>query len=375
METVSLAQLRRYVVAHQGYATRFRRARPADVVETVRRLSCVQLDSISTVARSHRLALTSRAGAYPEGTVSKLLATGRLFEHWAHEACLIAVEEWPLYKRTMQDVHPWWGPILAREPELTERVLETIRERGPLGSRHFEGRNENSWWDWKPAKMVLEALWTAGRLVIAGRQGFQRLYDLPERVIPREHLEAPEPGEAEYFRTLALRSVRARGALTEAGIAEHYRVPGRTRVIRPHVEALVAEGLLRRVEVEDGGAPVLVPADAVLDGAPTGGVLLSPFDNLVWDRGFLQRVFGFTHTIEVYKPAPQREHGYYVLPFLCGDRLVARADLKADRAEGVLRLRAFHLEPKVRQSRALETAFERALTRLAKVLGLERVER
>ena len=375
METVSLAQLRRYVVAHQGYATRFRRARAGDVVDAVRRLSCVQLDSISTVARSHRIVLTSRVGAYPEGTVSKLLAAGRLFEHWAHEACLIAVEEWPLYKRTMQDVHPWWGPILAREPELTERVLATIRERGPLGSRHFEGRNENSWWDWKPAKMVLEALWTAGRLVIAGRQGFQRLYDLPERVIPREHLEAPEPSEAEYFRTLALRSVGARGALTEAGIAEHYRVPGRTRVIRPHVDALVAEGLLRRITVEDGGAPVLAPADALIDGAPAGGVLISPFDNLVWDRAFLQRVFGFTHTIEVYKPAPLREYGYYVLPFLYGDRIAGRADVKSDRAEGVLRVKAFHLEPSVRPSAALDDAFDRALARIARAVGAETVSR
>lgn len=375
VETVSLPQLRRYVVAHQGYATRLLRARPADVVATVRRLSCVQLDSISTVARSHRLVLTSRVGAYPEGTVSKLLAAGRLFEHWAHEACLIATDEWPLYKRTMRDEHPWWGPVLAREPELAERILETIRERGPLGSRHFEGKNAGSWWEWKPAKRVLEALWTAGRLVIAGRQGFQRLYDLPERVIPGEYLEAPEPSEAEYFRTLVVRSVNARGALTETGIAEHYRVPGRTRVLRPHVEPLVAEGLLRRIPVEDGGAPVFVPGDAVVDGAPSGGVLLSPFDNLVWDRAFLRRVFGFTHTIEVYKPAPQREYGYYVLPFLYGDRLVGRADLKSDRAEGILRVRAFHLEPKVRHSAALDASFERALGRLARVLGLESVQR
>jgi len=375
MGTVSLTQLRRYVVAHQGYATRFRRGRAADVVETVRQLSCVQLDSISTVARSHRIVLTSRVGAYPEGTVSKLLAAGRLFEHWAHEACLIPVEEWPFYKRTMQDVHPWWGPILEREPELTERVLETIRERGPLGSRHFEGRNENSWWDWKPAKMVLEALWTAGRLVIAGRQGFQRLYDLPERVIPHEHLDAPVPGEAEYFRSLALRAVRARGALTEAGIAEHYRVPGRSRVVRPHIESLVADELLRRVEVEDGKAPVFVPAEAEVDGTPTGGVLISPFDNLVWDRDFLERIFGFLHRIEVYKREPERIYGYYVLPFLYGDRLVGRADLKSDRAEGVLRMKAFHLEPKVRRSGALELALERALDRLMRVLGLERVER
>lgn len=375
METVSLAQLRRYVVAQQGYATRFRRARAADVEATVRRLSCVQLDSISTVARSHRLVLTSRAGAYPEGTVSRLLRQGRLFEHWAHEACLIPVEDWPLFKRRMSDSHPWWGRVLDRDPALAEHVLEAVRERGPLASRHFEGRNAGSWWEWKPAKLILEALWTAGRLTIAGREGFQRLYDLPERVIPKEYLEAPAPNEEGFLRGLVLQAVRARGALTEAGIAEHYRIKGRTKTVRPHVEALVREGALRFLKPEDGGARVAVPAGAELDGDPAGGVLLSPFDNLLWDRAFAERLFGFRHVIEVYKREHERVYGYYVLPFLHGDRLAGRADLKAERKEGVLRVRAFHLEPGARASRALEESFERALVRLARLLGLERVER
>ena len=164
-------------------------------------------------------------------------------------------------------------------------------------------------------------------------QGFQRLYDLPERVIPREHLEAPAPDEAEYYRT-PRPAQRARPRRADRGRDRRALPHPRAHARRaPHVDALVAEGALRRVGVEDGGAPVLVPADADLDGSPSGGVLISPFDNLVWDRAFLQRVFGFTHTIEVYKPAPQREYGYYVLPFLYGDRLVGRADLKSDRAE------------------------------------------
>ncbi len=375
METVALSRLRRYAVAHQGYATRFRRARADDVVESVRRLSCVQLDSISTVARSHRLVLTSRAGAYPEGTVSGLLRQGRLFEHWAHEACLIPVEDWPLFKRRMSDSHPWWGRVLDRDPALVEHVLEAIRERGPLAARQFEGANAGSWWEWKPAKMILEALWTAGRLAIAGRHGFQRLYDLPERVIPKAYLDAPAPSEEEHLRGLVLRAVHARGALTEAGIAEHYRIPGRTRTVRPHVEALVREGALRFAKPDDGGARVAVAADAELDGDPVGGVLLSPFDNLLWDRAFAERLFGFRHVIEVYKPGHERVYGYYVLPFLHGDRLAGRADLKADRREGVLRVRAFHVEPGVRSSRALEESFDRALRRLARVLGLPAVGR
>src|SRR5581483_7853971 len=174
----------------------------------------------------------------------------------------------------------------------------------------------------------------------------------------------------------ALRAVQGRGALTESGIAEHCRLPGGAKGVRPAVDALVEQGLVRRVAVADGGPPVVVPADAAFDGAaPKGGVFLCPFDNLLWDRAFVERVFGFRHVLEVYKPAPQREYGYYVLPFLYDDRLVGRADLKAERADGVLRVRAFHLEPKVRRSAALETAAGKALARLARAIGLERVER
>jgi len=378
VETVSPAQLRRYVVAHQGYATRFRRGRPADVVETVRRLSCVQLDSISAVARAHRLTLTSRVGAYPEGTVSKLLTTGRVFEYWAHEACLVPIEDYPLFKRRMEHLSEqhWWGRKHDHDPQTKQHVLDALREYGALPTRFFEGGGGGGMWNWKPEKRILEDLFAAGEVVVAGRDGFQRLYALPEQVIPREYLEAPTPSEEEFLRGYALRAVRGRGALTESGIAEHCRFAGGIKAMRPVVDSLEAEGLVRRVGVSDGGAPVVVPAAATLDGAaPAAGVLLCPFDNMLWDRPFVERVFGFRHLIEVYKPAPQREYGYYVLPFLYGDRLVGRADLKSDRAEGVLRVRAFHLEPKVRRSAALDAALERALDRLARVLGLERVER
>jgi uncharacterized protein len=177
------------------------------------------------------------------------------------------------------------------------------------------------------------------------------------------------------LRRLSLRAVQARGVLTERGIVEHNRLKGGVARIRPHVAALVADGLLQRLEVADGGAPVLVPAGSQPDGTANAPVLLSPFDNLLWDRQFAERVIGFSHLIEVYKREHERVYGYYVLPFLYGDRLVGRADVKADRAEGVLRVKAFHLEPGVRGSKALETAFEKALERLARVAGTERVER
>jgi uncharacterized protein YcaQ len=377
VETVSLAQLRRYVVAHQGFATRRRTSRAADVEATIGRLGCVQLDSISTVDRAHRLTLVSRLGRYPPGTVSRLLAAGRIFEYWAHEACLLPIEDFPLFKRRMlelRDVH-WWGR--ERIDRKTEKhVLEAISERGALPSRAFEGKAGDGMWSWKPAKRALEHLFSAGEVVIAGRDGFQRLYDLPERVVPRKVLDAPTPSEEEFRRGYALRAVEGRGALTESGIAEHCRFKGGSGAMRPIVDGLVADGLVRRVAVADGGPPVVVAAGAEVDGrVPAGGVLLSPFENILWDRPFVERVFGFLPLIEVYKREHERIYGYYVLPFLFGGRLVGRADLKTDRKEGVLRVKAFHLQPGVRDSRALATAFEGALGRLARALELERVER
>jgi uncharacterized protein len=377
-ETVSVAQLRRFLVAHQGYATRARTSRPSDVAREIERLSAVQLDSISTVDRAHRLTLTSRLGWYKPGTVSRLLGQGRIFEYWAHEACLLPVSDYPLFKRRMvhlEGAH-WWGRK-RQDRKTEERGLDAIRERGALPSRAFEGKGDPSaMWSWKPAKRALEHLFAAGELTIAGRNGFQRVYDLPERVIPRELLDAPTPSEDEFRRGYALRAVEGRGALTERGIAEHCRFRGGVAAMRPIVDGLMEEGLVRRIAVEDGGPPVVVAASAEVDGPrASGGVLVSPFDSLLWDKPFVERVFGFQPVIEVYKREHERIYGYYVLPFLLGDRFVGRADLKSDRSEGVLRVKAFHIEPGVRASKRLDEGFDRALALLARSLGLERVAR
>jgi uncharacterized protein len=372
---VSAAALRRYVVAHQRYASRFRRADADDVAAEIRRLQAVQLDSIATVDRAHRLTLAARIGAYPEAELSRLLREGRVFEYWSHEACLLPIEDYPLFKRRMAELRDrhWWGRERPAELRpLEDKVLARLREEGPLPARAFEGRSEPMW-GWKPAKRALEHLFAAGEVAVAGRQGFQRLYELPERVVPREYLAAPTPSAADFHRGLALRAVEGRGALTEAGIAEHCRFRGGAREVRPHVDALVGAGLVRRVEVDDDGPPVVVPADAELDGSPTASVLLCPFDNLVWDRAFVRRLFGFEHVIEVYKREPERIFGYYVLPLLVGDRLVGRVDLKADRSRGVLELGRFTPEPGVR--RRLDEPLERAAVRLARTLGLDALER
>jgi uncharacterized protein len=374
--SISLPALRRHVVAHQGFATRARRAGADDVEAAIRRLSCVQLDSISAVERSHRIVLASRIGIYPPGTVSSLLSRGRVFEYWAHEACLLPAEDFPLFRWRMRGRGHWDGHdrALREHPEVAEQVLAEIRARGPLGSRQFEGEGGGGMWNWKPAKRVLDALWDRGDLSIAGRQGFQRMYDLTERVIPRPMLDGPVPSDGDALRGLVLRAVRARGALTESGIAEHYRVPGRTAAVRPHVEALLDEGGLLRLSVDDGGPAVLVPAGMPLrETVSRGATLLSPFDNLLWDRPFVERLFGFRHVMEIYKPPAQRVYGYYVLPLLRGDRIVGRADLRSDRKAGVLRMLAFHRESGVRDTQALEEALMRSLERLARAAGLERV--
>jgi len=377
MRTMSSTAVRRTAIAAQGYAARSRRATGVEVESTIRALSCVQLDSITAVERSHRITLGSRVGDYPRTTVSRLLGKGRIFEYWAHEACLIPVEDWPLFRPTMRQHHPWRGDVLGQNPQLAEEIRAAIRERGPLASRHFEGDGGGGMWNWKPAKVVLEALWHSGEVVIAGRvNGFQRLYDLAERVLPRAVLDAPEPDEPARLRELTQRAVRARGALTESGVVEHWRLRGGAARIRPHADALVDEGVLERVQVEDGGAPVLVPAGTDPNPPrPAAAALLSPFDNLLWDRPFARRIFGFDHVIEVYKPAHERRFGYYVLPFLWRDRIVGRADLKTERRAGTLVVKAFHLEGGVRRSAALEDAFERALDRLRRTIGLEHVAR
>jgi uncharacterized protein len=393
VRTVSIPALRRLAVTVQGYPSRFQRANAGDVEAAIRRAMCIQLDTVTAVERSHRIAISSRAGLYPRDTVSSLLSEGRIIEGWAHALCLLPAEDWPLYawaRARMQDGVPWHGDVKKRYPGLAERILGEVRERGPLGSKDFTGKadpaphragtSSEAMWNWKPAKQMLDALFASGELVIAGRVHFHRLYDLPERVLPRKVLEARAPSDEEAVKALIVKAVKARGALSEFAIAEHIRPIwydlGGAKAAVPYVDSLVAEGKLERLAVEDGKAPVVVEAGVELDRPrPNAAVLLSPFDNLLWGHQYATRVLGFEHVIELYKPAPQRRYGYYVLPFLWRDRIVGQADLKSERKQGALVVKAFHLEPGVRRSKALDEAFERALDRVRRVAGLERVTR
>ena len=384
--------LRRLMVSAQGYTPRARRAGAAEVEAAIGRASCIQLDTVTAVERSHRIAIACRAGLYERGTVPRLLREGRIIEYWFHALCVLPVEDWPLFawvRNAMDEGVPWHGDVRKRYPGLAERVLGEIRERGALGSRDFTGKADPSphragtssevMWSWKPAKQMLDALFAEGELVIADRVNFQRRYDLPERVLPKKVLDAPVPSAEDSIKALIVKAVRARGALGEVAITEHVRPLwhlGGAKAARPYVDALVAEGRLERLAVDGGRAPVVVEAGVELDRPrPTAAVLLSPFDNLLWGYQFPTWALGFKHVIELYKPAPQRQYGYYVLPFLWRDRIVGRADLKSERKDGALVVKAFHLEPGIRPSRALDEAFDRALDRLRRVVGLERVVR
>ncbi len=392
MRTISIPALRRLAVTAQGYPSRFRRADADDVEAAISRAMCIQLDTVTAVERSHRIAIASRVGLYPRDTVSQLLGEGRIIENWTHALCLVPAEDWPLYawaRAGMQDGVPWHGDVTKRYPGLADRILGEIRERGALGSKDFAGEadpaphragtSSEAMWSWKPAKQMLDALFASGELVIAGRVHFHRLYDLPERVLPRKVLDAPVPSRDEAIKTLIVNAVQARGALSEVAIAEHVRHlwhVGGAKAAVPYVDALVAEGVLEWLAVEDGKAPVVVEAGVELDRPrPSAALLLSPFDNLLWGHQYSTRVLGFKHVIELYKPARQRQYGYYVLPFLWRDKIVGQADLKSERKEGTLVVKAFHLEPGVKPSKALHEAFERALDRVRRVAGLERVTR
>jgi uncharacterized protein YcaQ len=365
-DRIDIATLRRFVVAHQGFG-RKRNATIDDVDTTIQQLQAVQLDSVSAVERAHRLTISSRVGHFGRDVENQLIAEGRAFEYWAHEACLLSMRDYPMMRRRMLDLSErhWWGA--ERDPAHEQELLAMIREQGALPTRAFADKNASgTWWGWTPTKRTLEVLLGAGEITIARRDGFQRIYELTERVIPRTYRNAPIPSESAFVREYAARAVEARGALTTAGVIEHCRLRGRNRraIVTQQLDALVGQGRLRRLSVDDGGLDVFVPADATFDASPTASVLLCPFENMLWDRPFAARVFGFEHIIEMYKPEPQRRYGYYVLPLLMRDRIAARVDIRRNRAEGVMDVRAVHREPGQKDSKAFQTALDRALNRL-----------
>jgi uncharacterized protein YcaQ len=351
---------------------------PASLLETIDRIGCVQIDTLQMVARSQYLAVWSRLGRYEPSDLDELTfsAGRRLFEGWQHAACIIPLKEYryqvPHQRRVReQSLRPGAWASESKNAELVRTVHERIRRDGPLRASDFEGdgRQRGSWWDWKPAKNALEHLYAWGELMIAGRRNFQRLYDLTERLLP-EWVDRSEPSAEERDRFWVERAARALGVCTPRQLGDYTWM--KVLRARPHVEALLAEGILLPVqgELADGRTAELVIhrenlplLEQAADGAlrPARTTFLSPFDSLWWAARRDEMLWGFHQALEAYLPAPKRVYGYFCLPILHRDRLVGRFDPKLERKAGVLRLRRLYLEPGVNPDEELVSDVARAM--------------
>jgi uncharacterized protein YcaQ len=358
MITITPDAVRHMLLAAQGLLVPpDRPATKADVLAAIRRMGVLQIDTIHIVARSPYLALWGRLGAYAPPWLDELLAEGALFEYWAHAACFLPIEDYGLFRRRMlsqriatDSAYQW----ARANPEVSAAVLERVRAEGPLRAADFEGRGGGGgWWDHKPAKTALEALFDLGHLMVARRERFQRVYDLSERVLPGWD-DSAAPSADEVRRELLLRGARALGVAPARWVPDYYRQKNK-RLAVAELAKLADAGELIAVQVEGWGEPAYVHPDhlGLLEAAaageltPTVTTLLSPFDPVVWDRERALELFGFHYRIEVYTPAAKRTYGYFTLPILHRGRLVGRLDPKAHRAEGVFEVKGLHLEPGV----------------------------
>lgn len=309
-------------------------------------IGVLQVDSVNVVARAHRLTMFSRLGGHDPGLLDRAFERRELFEYWAHEASLVPIEDWPLFRHRMQRMHPWRGVqrIQDEHPGFVDQVYEEVAAHGPITASDLSegGDRKGPWWGWSDGKLALEWLFASGRITVAHRSNFTRYYDLPERVIPAAVLAAPVPATEDAERTLLLRAAASTGVATARDLADYYRI--NIRRARPAVDGLAADGLLERVRVEGWKDDGFVLPDRPVPRRVDARALLCPFDSLIWHRDRAERLFGFHYRIEIYTPAAKRVHGYYVFPFLLGDALVGRVDLKADREAGVLRVRGAHAE-------------------------------
>jgi len=355
--------------------------------EVVDRFGYLQLDSVSVAgARSHSIVLFSRLEGVDGDLPETLLRSGEpLFEYWGHEASWLPIDLYPAFgfRRRQFRVHPWWGDLLGAHPEIVERILKRVRHEGPIRSADLEGRSRSGWWDLEHSKKVVVALWSAGDLMVRERRGFQRIWDLPERVLPEAVVGAETPAD-EAMEILLERALSGHGWASTGTLASTWRLRNCRRDLQRALTSLVEQGRILACWLTVGSGRArrrfsgwIRPADLELADRlrrlrprPDRGVLLSPFDPVLWDRQRTRLLFGFDLAIEIFKPAKQRRYGYYCLPVLAGDRLVARVDLKAERAAGRLRTLALHYEGKAEAPAARE-AVRRAVERYASTLGLQ----
>jgi uncharacterized protein len=390
VETIGPAAARRAALAAQGFADPRPSGPPTrrHLLRVLGRVRLLQLDSVNVAVRAHYMPVFSRLGPYDRALVDDAAWSHSarkprlLVEAWAHEASLVPVEEWPLlWSGAFRD--RWWRtyqPLVDRHPGLVDDILAAVKELGPISAGALEKALEAptrprppgaSWWERSDVKRVCEYLFGIGSLTTGTRRHFERLYDLPERVLPPEVLAAPAPSAEEAARTLVLGSAVALGVATEPELRDYYRLaPKRSQVA---VAELLDAGELEQVQVRGWDRPAYRVPGARVPRRITGRALLCPFDPLVWERARTERVFGFHYRIEIYVPEPKRRYGYYVFPFLLDGELVARVDLKADRVAGVLRVPGAFAEHGADVSRVVaELAAE--LQIMADWLGLDGVE-
>src|SRR4051794_18281802 len=351
-ERLSAAQARRLALGAQGFAAP-RNADGRALRRVLASTQLLQIDSVNVVERAHYVPAFSRLGPYDKAALDRMshYAPRRLFEYWGHEASLLPVDLWPHMRWRMERANQdaWGGMfrIATERPDLVERMYEEVRDRGPITASALSAdvpKVRGEMWAWSDQKRALEWLFWTGRITSARRlSNFERSYDLPERVIPKAILARPVPDPAEAQRELLRRSIRALGVATATDLRDYFRLPaGDTRERLPE---LVEAGDLLEATVEGWRQPAYLDPHGRIPRRVEARALLAPFDPLIWERARTERIFGVRYRIEIYVPAPKRVHGYYVLPFLLGDRIAARVDLKADRQAGVLRVQAEHLEP------------------------------
>ncbi|WP_227981824.1 winged helix-turn-helix domain-containing protein [Nocardia spumae] len=394
MRTITVAAARRAALAAQGFTTTAGRADGSrsvptrrSVLNVVRDTKLLQLDSVAAVVRAQYAPVFSRIGAYDRELLDEA-AWGhsarrprRLVEYWAHEAALIPVEDWPLMRWRMAGLgRGRWGHaerVLAQNPELPDRVLAVIEEMGAGTAAEVERylelnrpRRKDHWgWNHSDTKVVCEVLFATGQLSVDKRVGFQRHYDLTERVLPAE-VVGKRVEEADAVRELILRSADALGIATEADLCDYYRL--RRRHCEPALAELVDAGELEQVQVRGWDRPAYLRAGARMPRRVEGAALLCPFDPLIFFRPRTERLFDFHYRIEIYTPEHKRVHGYYVFPFLLDGELVARVDLRADRATGRLHVPGAFAEPDRPHAR-IASELAGALRAMARWLGLEAV--
>jgi uncharacterized protein YcaQ len=366
------------MVAAQSLAFRpRRRADKAAVLEAIRAMGALQIDTIHVVARSPYLVLWSRLGTFDPVWLEQLLAEGKVFEYWSHEACFLPIEDYPLYRHRMLNPGAGMGwkyseQWVEENAAVLDRVLEQVRARGPARSADFERQDGKGggWWGWKPEKRALEMMFTRGDLMVARRERFQRVYDLRERVLP-EWDDTQLLPVAETNRVLVEKAARALGIATARWLADYFRMPRHD--VNESVKSLHKAGTLVEAVVSGWREPAYVHidhlelAEQVIEGGirPTRTTLLSPFDPLVWDRVRARTVFNFDYSLECYTPAAKRRYGYFVLPVLRRGRIVARLDAKAHRILEQFEVKAFFLEEGVRPGAALLEDIGRAICEIA----------